>query len=164
MKIQDIFSHLFVKRGFLGLLALCWGFMLGGSLLMTAVTYGLALAGIDHFNVTLYQIVALVMILPVAGMLMESEYQEKIITSASGFARAFLVAIFFGAMMPILLIIGAVITGRERLQKKDSPERTTVYVDKTSIRGTKISSRSVRGKPTGFWQDMMSGFFLKLAH
>lgn len=164
MNIGAIFSHLFVNRGFLGLLALCWGFMLGGSLLMTAVTYGLALAGVDHFNVTLYQIIALVMILPVAVMLMESEYQEKIVTSASGFARAFFAAVFFGAVMPILLIIGAVITGRERLQKKASSETTTAYADKLTIRGTRGSSRSVRGKPTGFWQDMMSGFFLKLAH
>ncbi len=164
MNIQTFFSHLFIKRGFAGLLALLWGFMLGGCLLMTVVTYGMALAGADHFNVTLYQIVALVMILPVAGMLMESEYQEKIITTTSGFVRAFFVAVFFGAMMPILLIIGAVITGRERLQKKDTLVTAALNPDRLTSRGTRTPVRSVRGKQAGFWQDMMSGFFLKLAH
>lgn len=164
MNIGTIFSHLFVKRGFLGLLTLCWGFMLGGSLLMTAVTYGLALAGVDHFSVTLYQIVALIMILPVAGMVMESEYQEKIVTTASGFIRAFFVAVFFGSVMPVLLIIGAVITGRERLEKKVTSETAAPNPDTLTSRGTKTPVRSVRGEPVGFWQDMMSGFFLRLAH
>lgn len=163
MNIQTIFSHLFIKRGFLGLLALLWGFMLGGCLLITVVTYGAALAGVSRFGVSLCQMAVLAMVLPLAWMTMEGEYQEKIVTSASGFLRAFLVAVFYGMMMPILLIIEAVITGRERFEKKDTPMTTALNPDRLTSRRNRNPVRSVRGKPVNFWQDMMRGFFLKLA-
>ena len=150
MNIQAIFFHMFVKRGFFGLLAFAWGFMLGGSVLMTAFTYGLAFAGLSRYAVMLSQIAALVMLLPVAWVVMELEYEKKSVTSAKTFGAAFLVSSFFGAIMPVMFFIGAFVTWGEAFRRK-----AILTYDKPLPR---------RGGLTGFLQELMEGSFLRLAH
>lgn len=160
MSIQAIFSHIFVKRGFFGLIAFAWGFMLGGSVLMTALTYGLALAGLSRYVVMLYQIVVLVMLLPVAWGVMEHEYQKKCVTNIRSFGAAFLVALFFGAVMPIAITIGAFVTWLEVLHRIQRTLRLHHLAAIIRVRHLEVVIRT----NTVFMQDLMDRSFLKLAH
>lgn len=168
MNIQAIFSHMFVKRGFLGLLALCWGFMLGGSLLMTAVTYGSALAGADRFSVIVYQIIVLAMVLPVAWLVMEEQYRLRTVTSIRAFARAFFVASFFGAVMPALMVVGTFVSLRDaffpkRPLDKLGREPLPLNFHLTRVHASIITMQRRKGL-MGFVQDLMDRYLLKLAH
>ena len=168
MNIQVIFFHMFVKRGFWGLLALCWGFMLGGSLLMTAVTYGLALAGADRSSATVYQIVVLAIVLPVAWLVMEEQYRLRTVTSIQAFARAFFVASFFGAVMPALMVVGAFVSLRDALFPKRTLDKLGREPLPLNFKPTRVHANIMimrrRKGLTGFVQDLMDRYLLKLAH
>ncbi len=136
--MNRLISQMFVQRGFWGLLALSWGFMLGGALLMTALTYGLAAAGCSRWNVTCFQGLILALILPVFWVTAEREYRQRNITTFNGFFKAFWFSVYFGAALPALYAVGGFALWREGRQQKRSvttPSRFQAEPCRTGIIG-----------------------------
>lgn len=169
--IRSILVQMFVRHGFLGLLAFAWGFMLGGAVLMTAVTYGLAFTGFSHYMVTIYQLIVLTMLLPVAWGVMEQEYRHRGVRNVKGFGSAFVVALFFGCVMPVAIGVGAFVTWRDLYRAKTTTGgKRTLYTPpdaSPSVSYDRFTPRRERRGTMGFMQnlqDLVDRSFIRLAH
>ncbi len=157
MKLHAFLSHVFVKRGFLGLVASAWGFMAGGSLLMTALTYKLAIAGFSHYLVLLYQVITLGMLCAAAWVIMDSEYEKKSVATARDFAAIFLLSLCFSAVIPVIFAIGAFVTWRGESRKKPASHAPQIPMNRAALYQRQAGL-------AGFLQRLMNRWFLKLAH
>lgn len=171
MGIRSILTHMFARRGFLGLLAFAWGFMLGGAVLMSAVTYGLAFAGLSHHAVTIYQLIVLTMLLPVAWGVMEQEYRYRGVSSAKSFGSAFVVALFFGCVMPVAIGVGAFVTWRDLYRSQTAiQEKLPLHMPPNigpSEGYNRFTIRPEQRGTIGFMQnlqDLVDRSFIRLAH
>ena len=158
MKIQAMLSYMLIKRGFLGLVASAWGFMTGGSLLMTAITYKLASAGVSYFLVSLYQLVVLGLLCGAAWVIMDAEYKKKSIATARDFVAVFLLSLCFSAVIPVIFAVGAFVTWRDEIQRKT---RSSSMTKPLSLNRVAFHRRNGLAS---FLQELMSRWFLKLAH
>ena len=124
VSLGRVLQHVFLRRGFVGMVGMTWGFMLGGALLMIWMTTVAALCGLSAFNTGSIDAAFGILTLAVYWIAANEEYREHNVVSLGGFLSVLFVSFVVSACIPLVLVLAAIAEQLDRRQPQNDRDNS----------------------------------------